>query len=448
MKASGLAPKSAEAYATPRRLVLHMTGLAQKSADVMEERKGPRVGAPEQAIQGFLRGAGLKTVEEATVVEDGKKGSYYLARIGKPGRVTPAILAEVVPDVIAKFPWPKSMRWGSGTTRWVRPLQSIVCLFDGHVVPFEIEGVKAGDQTRGHRFHGNTPFAVKSFEDYGKKLKEHKVLLPAAERSAWIAEQAQALAAEHKLKLVEDQALLNENAGLNEWPTVLMGTFDKDFLAVPAECLMTSMKAHQKCFSVKDAKGKLANRFLCVSNLIAADGGKQIVEGNEKVIRARLSDAKFFWDQDLKRKLEPMRLELAGIKFHDKLGSASRAGRAHHGVGAPDRRRGRCRARSGGARGAAVQGRSRLGHGRRVPGIAGADGPLLRHRRAHEPENRAGLGGALQAEGGGRHACPRSRSRSRWRWPTSSTRWWGSGRSARSRRARAIPISCAARRWA
>jgi glycyl-tRNA synthetase beta chain len=321
LKASGLAPKSAEAYATPRRLVLHMTGLAQKSADVMEERKGPRVGAPEQAIQGFLRGAGLKSVEEATVVEDGKKGSYYLARIGKPGRVTPEILADVVPDVIAKFPWPKSMRWGSGTTRWVRPLQSIVCLFDGHVVAFEIEGVKAGDMTRGHRFHGNTPFAVKSFEDYGKKLKEHKVLLPASERSAWIAEQAQALAAEHKLKLVEDQALLNENAGLNEWPTVLMGTFEKEFLSVPAECLMTSMKAHQKCFSVRDAKGKLANRFLCVSNLIATDGGKQIVEGNEKVIRARLSDAKFFWDQDLKRKLEPMRLELAGIKFHDKLGS-------------------------------------------------------------------------------------------------------------------------------
>lgn len=321
LKASGLAPKSAESYATPRRLVLHMTGLAQKSADVMEEKKGPRVGAPDQAVQGFLRGAGLKTVEEATVVEDGKKGSYYLARIGKPGRVTPAILAEVVPDVIAKFPWPKSMRWGSGVTRWVRPLQSIVCLFDGHVVPFEIEGVKAGDMTRGHRFHGNAPFAVKSFEDYGKKLKEHKVLLPASERSAWIAEQAQALAAEHKLKLVEDQALLNENAGLNEWPTVLMGTFDKEFLSVPAECLMTSMKAHQKCFSVKDAKGKLANRFLCVSNLIAVDGGKQIVEGNEKVIRARLSDAKFFWDQDLKRPLGEMASELRGITFHEKLGS-------------------------------------------------------------------------------------------------------------------------------
>jgi glycyl-tRNA synthetase beta chain len=321
LKGEGLAPKSAEAYATPRRLVLHMTGLAQKSADVMEERKGPRVGAPEQAIQGFLRGAGLKTIEDASVVEDGKKGSYYLARIGKPGRVTPAILAEMVPDCVAKFPWPKSMRWGNGVTRWVRPLQSIVCLFDGHVVAFEIEGVKAGDMTRGHRFHGNTPFKVTSFEDYGRKLKEHKVLLPASERSAWIAEQAQALAAEHKLKLVEDPALLAENAGLNEWPTVLMGTFDKEFLAVPAECLMTSMKAHQKCFSVRDAKGKLANRFLCVSNLVAKDGGKQIVEGNEKVIRARLSDAKFFWDQDLKRKLEPMRLELAGIKFHDKLGT-------------------------------------------------------------------------------------------------------------------------------
>jgi len=322
LKAQGLDGATAQAFATPRRLALVVDGLPEMSPGISEERKGPRVGAPDKAIEGFLKGAGLASLDEATVIKDEKKGDYYVARIEKPGRATGEIVAQVVPDVIRKFPWPKSQRWGSGTLTWVRPLYSIICMIDGKVVPIEVDGIRAGDTTQGHRFHCNTPFQVTSFEDYGKKLKTHKSLLPASERSAWIAEQAREVAASAKLELVEDEGLLAENAGLTEWPTVLMGTFDEEFLAVPAECLTTAMKNHQKCFSLKNPKtGKLANRFMCVSNLIAKDGGKQIVAGNEKVIRARLSDAKFFWDQDLKRPLDEMASQLRGITFHEKLGS-------------------------------------------------------------------------------------------------------------------------------
>jgi glycyl-tRNA synthetase beta chain len=322
LKAHRLEVAEAAAFATPRRLALVVDGLPAKSSAVSEERKGPRVGAPDKAIEGFLKGAGLASIDKAEIVKDEKKGDFYVARIDKPGRAAGEIVAEVLPDVIRKFPWPKSQRWGAGSLTWVRPLYSIICLIDGKVVPLEVDGIRAGDTTRGHRFHGNQPFAVTNFEDYGKKLKSHKVLLPASERAAWIAEQAREVAASAKLALVEDEALLAENAGLTEWPTVLMGTFDEDFLAVPAECLVTSMKSHQKCFSLRNPKtGKLANRFLCVSNLIAKDGGKRIVEGNEKVIRARLSDAKFFWDQDLKRPLDEMASQLRGITFHEKLGS-------------------------------------------------------------------------------------------------------------------------------
>ncbi|HRD78173.1 MAG TPA: glycine--tRNA ligase subunit beta, partial [Hyphomicrobiaceae bacterium] len=216
----------------------------------------------------------------------------------------------------------KSMRWGMSSETWVRPLHSIICLFDGKVVPFTWGGVASGRATRGHRFHGNDPFEVKGFEDYATKLKERKVLLLASERALMIREQAQEIAAKAKLEIVEDEGLLAENAGLVEWPTVMLGTFEREFLEVPAECLTTAMRTHQKCFSLKDPKtGTLANRFLLVSNLIATDGGKTIVAGNEKVIRARLSDARFFWTQDLKRPLDEMASDLAGITFHEKLGS-------------------------------------------------------------------------------------------------------------------------------
>jgi glycyl-tRNA synthetase beta chain len=322
LKAQGLTTTEAHVYATPRRLVLLADGVPHHSPGVSEERKGPRVGAPEQALAGFLKAAGLASITDAEVVKDEKKGDYYVARIEKPGRPAAEILADVVPAALAKFPWPKSMRWGSGDITWVRPLHSIICLIDGHVVPFTFAGVLAGRTTRGHRFHGNEPFEVENAADYWKKLKQHKVMILTSERVEAIGKQARALAKEAGLELVEDDALLAENAGLTEWPTVMMGTFDASFLAVPGECLTTAMKNHQKCFSLKDPKtGKLANRFLLVTNLKPKDDGTAIVSGNEKVIRARLSDAKFFWDQDLKRSLDDMWTALRGITFHEKLGT-------------------------------------------------------------------------------------------------------------------------------
>jgi glycyl-tRNA synthetase beta chain len=322
LKAEGLEAGEAKAYATPRRLALVVEGVPAKSPDISEERKGPRVNAPDQAIAGFVKSAGLRSIKDAQIVKDDKKGDFYVVRIEKPGRAATEIVAALVPAVVARFPWPKSMRWGSGRTTWVRPLHSIVCLLDGKVVPFAIEDAEAGRATRGHRCYGNAPFEVKGAADYPKALRSHKVILDAAERTQSIAEQARALAREHKLALVEDEALLAENAGLTEWPTVLMGSFDEAFLEVPAECLMLSMKQHQKCFSLKHPRtGKLANRFLLVSNLSPGDGGAAIIAGNEKVIAARLSDARFFWEQDKKRPLDEMAGSLAGITFHEKLGS-------------------------------------------------------------------------------------------------------------------------------
>src|SRR5262245_8033127 len=322
LTAAGLATGVAKAYATPRRLALLVEDVAAKSPDLSEERKGPRVSAPEQAIAGFLKSAGLTSIKEADVVKDAKKGDFYVVRMAKRGQAGKDILGAVVPAVVAEFPWPKSMRWGAGRTRWVRPLHSIVCMLDGKVVPFAIAEVEAGRTTRGHRFHGDEPFEVAGVADYLKGLKAHKVILDPALRAQRIADAARTLAREHKLALVEDEALLAENAGLTEWPLVLMGSFDEEFLSVPAECLMLSMKQHQKCFSLKHPRsGKLANRFLLVSNLTPKDGGAAIILGNEKVMRARLSDAKFFWEQDRRKPLDEMAAALAGIVFHEKLGS-------------------------------------------------------------------------------------------------------------------------------
>ncbi len=322
LKEAGLDVGAVQAYATPRRLVLVVDGVPAQSPAISEERKGPRVGAPDKAIAGFLRGAGLQSIEEAEVVADPKKGDFYVARIEKAGRPAADIIADTVIDVCNKFPWPRSMRWGGSDFSWVRPLHGVLCILDGKVVPFSVGGVAAGSTTSGHRFHGAKAFSVKGFEDYGTKLKANKVLLPASERAAEIADQAEDLAREAGLELVADEALTFENAGLTEWPTVLIGTFDEAFLEVPAECLITSMKAHQKCFSLRDPKtGRLANRFLAVTNLIAADDGAQIVAGNEKVIRARLADAKFFWEQDLKRPLDEMANGLGNVTFHEKLGT-------------------------------------------------------------------------------------------------------------------------------
>lgn len=327
--AAGLEIKDKAAFATPRRLVLGLTGLSERSADVSEERRGPRVGAPEKAIEGFLRSAGLSDISQAEVATDPKKGEFYIARIERPGRAAGEIIAELIPQIVRQFPWPKSMRWGSGSLRWVRPLHGILCLLDGKVVPFEVDGLKSGDESFGHRFLAPEAFKVTGLQDYMAKLKSAHVVLDPHARRQIIIEHARQAAGAIDLELVEDDALLNENAGLAEWPVVLAGSFDEAFLDVPPEVLITSMKAHQKCFSLRNAKsGKLANRFIMVSNLIADDGGKAIVAGNERVIRARLSDAKFFWDQDRKTRLEDRLPALEGVIFHEKLGSqAERAER-------------------------------------------------------------------------------------------------------------------------
>ncbi len=319
---AGLVPKDAAAFATPRRLMLGLTGLPERSADVSEERKGPRVGAPDKAIEGFLRAAGLDSVDQAEIVSDAKKGDYYLARIERPGRQTSDVIADVVPDVIRRFPWPKSMRWGAGSLRWVRPMHAILCLLEGQVVALEVDGIESGNHTFGHRFMAPDPIEVTGLQDYLAKLKAAYVVLDPHARRQIIIEHARRAASEAGLELVEDNGLLDENAGLVEWPVVMMGAFDEAYLDVPAEVLVTSMKAHQKCFSLRDPKtGKLVNRFVLVSNLIAEDGGAAIVAGNERVIRARLSDARFFWEQDLKSSLESRLPRLKELIFHAKLGS-------------------------------------------------------------------------------------------------------------------------------
>jgi len=322
LKAEGLALGEAKGFATPRRLTLHIQDVADHSPAVSEERKGPRVDAPEKAIAGFLRGAGLERIEDAEIVRDAKKGDFYVARRERPGRPAAVIIAEVIPTVMAKFPWPKSMRWGDGTFQWVRPLKSILCLLDGKVVDFEVAGVASGAVTQGHRFHGSGDITVSDFAGYKIELEKNKVLLDPKDRQARVGEQAEAAAKSAKLKLVDDPALVAENAGLTEWPVVCLGTFDKEFLDVPAECLTTAMKMHQRCFSLtKGSKGKLANQFLAVANLVPKDGGMSVISGNEKVINARLSDAKFFWDQDLKTPLDEMAAQLSSVTFHEKLGT-------------------------------------------------------------------------------------------------------------------------------
>ena len=316
---AGLEYKALKTFATPRRLVAVVEELPARSPALREERKGPRVDAPEAAITGFLKSAGLASRDQAERRED-KKGAFYVALIEKRGRPAAEVVAEIVPEIVQNFPWPKSMRWGAGKLRWVRPLHSILCLLDGKVVNFAVDGIKSGKETRGHRFMAPEPFAVKGFADYAKKLRAAKVILDSEERAKLIRDGARALAKKEKLALVEDEFLLEENAGLTEWPVPLIGGFDAGFLSVPAEVLATAMKAHQKCFSLRQGD-KLANRFVMVANLKAKDGGKAIVAGNERVIRARLADAKFFFEQDRKVPLEERVPKLEGIIFHDKLGS-------------------------------------------------------------------------------------------------------------------------------
>lgn len=324
---AGLHYEGAKAFVTPRRLALQVAGVPASSKATREERKGPRVGAPEKAVEGFLRGAGLSSIEEAEVVSDPKKGDYYVAVIEKPGRTAQDIIAEAMPGIIRGFPWPKSMKWGTGSLRWVRPLHSIVCMFgpeteEPEVIPFEVDGISSGDITRGHRFMGPGEIHVRRLDDYMEKLEQAKVVLDADRRKDIIHHDARDRALALGLELVEDPGLLEEVAGLVEWPVVLVGSFDEAFLELPDEVIRLTIRANQKCFVLRDpGSGKLSNKFVLISNIEAEDGGKEIIHGNEKVIRARLSDARFFWETDLQTKLEENLPKLESVVFHEKLGT-------------------------------------------------------------------------------------------------------------------------------
>ena len=329
--AAGLVYDGAKAFVTPRRLALSVHGVPVRQPDVREEKKGPRVGAPDNAIAGFLKAAGLKSISEAKVQPD-KKGDFYVAVIEKPGRPAIEVIGEILPDVIEHFPWPKSMRWGAqskepGALGWVRPLHSIVATFgpeteDPDIVPFRVDGIAAGNETRGHRFMAPQPFTVRRLADYMDKLGKAKVVLDAERRRDIILTEAKQLAFAQGLELVEDEGLLAEVSGLVEWPVVLMGSFDEKFLHLPEEVIRATIRNNQKCFVLRDAAhAKLTNKFLLVSNMEATDGGKEITAGNERVIRARLSDAKFFYDTDLKTKLEDRLPKFKDIIFHEKLGT-------------------------------------------------------------------------------------------------------------------------------
>jgi glycyl-tRNA synthetase beta chain len=328
---AGLLYDGAKAFVTPRRLALSVHGVPVRQPDVREEKKGPRVGAPENAIAGFLKAAGLKSIGDAKIQPD-KKGDFYVAVIEKPGRAAIEVIGEILPGVIKGFPWPKSMRWGvhskePGALTWVRPLHSIVATFgpeteEPDIVAFSVGGIAAGNQTRGHRFLSPEPFTVRRRADYMQKLDKAKVVLDAERRRDIILTEAKHLAFAQGLELVEDDGLLAEVAGLVEWPVVLMGSFDAAFLQIPAEVIRATIRNNQKCFVLRDAAhAKLVDKFILVSNLDATDGGKAIVAGNERVIRARLSDAKFFYETDLKTRLEDRLPKFKDIVFHEKLGT-------------------------------------------------------------------------------------------------------------------------------
>jgi glycyl-tRNA synthetase beta chain len=348
--AEGLVYEGAKAFATPRRLTLTVHGIPMRQSDLKEERKGPRVGGPDAAISGFLKATGLSSLDEAKIQRDPKKGDFYIALIEKPGRATLDVLADMLPVIIRTFPWPKSMRWGersarSGALSWVRPLHAIVATFgleteEPDVVKFAVDGIEAGQTTYGHRFMAPAAIPVRRFEDYEAKLLDAKVVLDPQRRKDTILTDAKQLAFAQGFELVEDPVLLDEVAGLVEWPVVLMGSFDKEFLSIPGEVIRATIRNNQKCFVVRQSasplptgerstarvsatagEGTLTNKFILTANIESSDGGKAIIAGNERVIRARLSDAKFFYETDLKTKLEDRLPKFEKIVFHEKLGT-------------------------------------------------------------------------------------------------------------------------------
>ncbi|WP_034996480.1 glycine--tRNA ligase subunit beta [Beijerinckia mobilis] len=328
----GLSFEGAASFATPRRLALHVAGLPPRQKDVREEKKGPKVGAPEAAVQGFLKSAGLASIDQAKIQRDAKKGDFYLAVIERAGQPTLDVLANLLPSVIRSFPWPKSMRWGkasvrSDALRWVRPLHAIVATFgpeteEPDIVSFDVDGIQSGQVTYGHRFMAPEPIKVRRFDDYLPALEKAKVVLSAERRRDIILHDARDLSFAQGLELIEDKGLLDEVAGLVEWPVVLMAEFDPQFLEIPPEVIRATIRANQKCFVLRDpVSGHLAHKFLLVSNLEAKDGGAGIIAGNARVVRARLSDAKFFWETDLQLRLEARLAKLDTIVFHEKLGT-------------------------------------------------------------------------------------------------------------------------------
>jgi glycyl-tRNA synthetase beta chain len=317
LAAEGLLPEALKTFAGPRRLTLVAEGLLVAQPERHEERKGPRVGSPDAALDGFLRSTGL-TREQLT-----ERDGVYFAHIHKAGRPTPLIVAEMVEAIVRSFPWPKSMTWGTGTLRWVRPLKRILCVFDREIVPFAIDGIEAGDISEGHRFMGDAkPFRARDFDEYQDGLTKHFVVLDPEERKERIMDGARTLCFARNVELVEDEGLLDEVSGLAEWPTPVLGDMDPAFLDLPPEVIRTSMRTHQKYFAVRDpATGFLVPHFLTVSNIEAKDGGAAIAAGNAKVLSARLNDARFFWDEDRKVRLEDRLEKLKGVTFHAKLGT-------------------------------------------------------------------------------------------------------------------------------
>jgi glycyl-tRNA synthetase beta chain len=330
--AEGLVYEGAKAFATPRRLALTVQGIPARQSDLKEERRGPRVGGADAAIQGFLKATGLARIEDAKIQRDPKKGDFYIALIEKPGRATLDVLADILPVIIRTFPWPKSMRWGERSARpgalsWVRPLHAITATFgidteEPDVVNFNIDGLAAGQTTFGHRFMAPAAIKVRRFEDYSARLLDAKVVLDPERRKDAILTDAKQLAFAQGFELVEDQVLLDEVSGLVEWPVVLMGSFDNEYLSIPSEVIRATIRNNQKCFVVRKGPGAaLAPKFILTANIEASDGGKAIVAGNERVIRARLSDAKFFYESDLKTRLEDRLPKFDSIVFHEKLGT-------------------------------------------------------------------------------------------------------------------------------
>jgi glycyl-tRNA synthetase beta chain len=323
---AGLLYEGARAFVTPRRLALAIAGIPVRSPDLKEEKKGPRVGAPQPAIDGFLKSAGLGSIAEAKIVSDPKKGDSYVAVVEQKGAPAPELLATVLAAVIESFPWPKSMQWGQGGLTWVRPIRAITATFgsdhdEPEVIPFRVGDVIASQTTYGHRFLAPAAIKVRRFDDYSTALERAKVVLDIDRRKDIIRADGNNLAFAQGLMVIHDEGLLEEVAGLVEWPMVMMGSFDASFLAVPEEAIIATIRANQKCFCLRDSNGKLANKFLLTANNVATDGGTAIVAGNERVIRARLSDAKFFYEQDLKLPLEHGLPKLEEAVFHAKLGT-------------------------------------------------------------------------------------------------------------------------------